>query len=238
MSARLQMAEFEVEIVRKKIKNVHLSVLPPNGAVRVSAPERLNDQVLKSYILSKIGWIRRQQAAMDDQPRESLREFLRLESHYVWGERYLLEIQPNSSRHEIILRPGTLTVRLWGGYSEDKCARVIGDWYRTIVRDRATSLLSVWESQIGVSANQIFIQRMKTRWGGCNPDTGNIRLNSELGKKPVECLEYILVHELLHLIEPTHNERFKQALNRHLPNWAAKRSLLNSLPLSHEEWTY
>lgn len=238
MSARLQLAEFEVEIVRKKIKNVHLSVLPPDGAVRVSAPERLTDKVLKSYILSKLGWIRRQQAAMDGQLREPRREYLRLESHYVWGERYLLQIEPNSPRHEVILRPGTLTLRLWGEYSEVKCARVIGDWYRAIVRERAMSLLLVWENRIGVSANQIFIQRMKTRWGGCNPDTGNIRLNSELGKKPVECLEYILVHELLHLVEPTHSERFKRILNRHLPNWAAKRSLLNSLPLSHEDWTY
>jgi predicted metal-dependent hydrolase len=238
MSARLQMAEFDVEIVRKKIKNVHLSVLPPDGAVRVSAPERLTDQVLKSYILSKLGWIRRQQIAMDGQPRESRREFLRLESHYVWGERYLLDIQPNSPRHEIILRPGTLTVRLWGEYSEDKCARVMGDWYRAVVRDRTTSLLSAWESRIGVSANLIFIQRMKTRWGGCNPDKGNIRLNSELGKKPVECLEYILVHELIHLLEPTHNERFHALLRQHMPTWKERRQLLNSLPLSYEDWAY
>jgi predicted metal-dependent hydrolase len=238
MSAHLQMAEFDVEIVRKDIKNVHRGVLPPHGAVRISAPERLTDKVLKSFVLSKLGWIREQQAAMNDQSREPRREFLRLESHHVWGDRYLLEIEPESARHEIILRPGTLTVRLWGEYSEDKCARVIGDWYRAIVRERAISLLTVWENRIGVSANRLFIQRMKTRWGGCNPATGNIRLNSELGKKPVECLEYILVHELIHLLEPTHSERFHALLRQHMPTWQARRKLLNSLPLSHDDWAY
>ena len=234
----IHLADLEVEVVRKRIKNVHLSVLPPDGAVRLSAPERLTDEVLRSYILSKLSWIRRRQVEMDVQPREPRREYLYLESHYVWGDRYLLEIEPNSRRHRVELRPGVMTLELWGDYSEAKCERVLGEWYRRQVHSKSDALLSTWAPRIGATPNKIYVQRMKTRWGGCNPSNRNIRLNSELGKKPVECLEYILVHELVHLLAPTHDERFSALMKQHLPTWKERKQLLNSLPLSHESWGY
>ncbi|WP_370234647.1 MULTISPECIES: M48 family metallopeptidase [Henriciella] len=238
MNTAFELSDLKVEVVRKRIKNVHLSVLPPNGAVRLAAPHRLNDQVLKSFVLSKLSWIRRQQAAMTDQPREPQREFLYLESHYVWGDRYLLDIKTNCRRHDVVLRPKTMTLELWGEYSEKKCHRVLNDWYRGRVQEKLNELFPSWCDRIGASPNQTFVQKMKTRWGGCNPETGNIRINSELAKKPVECLEYILVHELIHLVEPTHNDRFQALMSSHLPTWRSRRDLLNSLPLSHEEWRY
>ena len=238
MNTAFEMSDLKVEVVRKRIKNVHLSVLPPDGAVRLAAPHRLNDQVLKSFVLSKLAWIRRQQAVMADQPREPQREFLYLESHYVWGDRYLLNIETNCRRHDVILRPKTMTLELWGEYSESKCQRVLNEWYRGRVKEKLDDLLPMWCDRIGVSPNRTFIQKMKTRWGGCNPEKGNIRINLELAKKPVECLEYILVHELIHLIEPTHNDRFKALMSNFLPTWKSRRELLNSLPLSHEKWRY
>lgn len=238
MSNILQLAELDVQVERKRIKNVHLSVLPPDGTVRVSAPERLSDHVLRSFVLSRLDWIRRQQEILECQPREPKREFLQLESHYVWGSRYLLELQANCPCNEVVLRPGVLTIKHWGRYSQTACDRILQDWYRFQVRGKASELLATWTKRIGVGPDRFFVQRMKTKWGSCNSEGRTVRLNSELGKKPVECLEFILVHELIHLIEPTHNERFVRLMNRHLPAWKARRDLLNSQPLSHQEWAY
>ena len=238
MNSVVSLADIDIQISRKDIKNVHLSVLPPNGRVAISAPKRLSDDLLRTYALSRLGWIRKQQALFESQRRETPREYLFLESHYVWGHRYLLEIEPNARETCVELLHDKIKVKLYGDYSQSKAESVLYRWYRQIIREKTELIMTKWSKALGVKPNKLIVSRMKTKWGACNPSSRNIRLNSELAKKPLECLEFILVHELVHLIEPTHNDNFRAVLSKHLPTWKARRELLNSKPLAHEDWKY
>lgn len=238
MNSVVSLADIYIQISRKDIKNVHLSVLPPNGRVAISAPKRLSDDLLRTYALSRLGWIRKQQELFANQRRETPREYLFLESHYVWGERYLLEIEPNAGTTCVELLHDTIKIKLYGEYSHAKAEAVLYRWYRQIIREKCEPLIQKWTKALNVKPNKLIVSRMKTKWGACNSASRNIRLNSELAKKPLDCLEFILVHELVHLIEPTHNDNFRAILSKHLPTWKARRELLNSKPLSHEGWEY
>ena len=191
---------------------------------------------IRVFAISKLTWIRGQQRKLRDQVRESPREYLTRESHYVWGRRYLLEIVEKDVAPKIELKPGKLVLQVRAGSDAAKRNAVLEDWYRGEVRDTAIRLAQKWEPILGVEIGKIFVQRMKTKWGGCNPDTRNIRLNTDLAKKPRESLEYILVHEMAHLIEPTHNDRFQALLDRFIPSWKSCRDELNRLPVRHEVW--
>jgi len=238
MNSVVSLADIDIQISRKDIKNVHLSVLPPHGRVTISAPKRLSDDLLRTYALSRLGWIRKQQTLFSNQRRETPREYLFLESHYVWGERYLLEIEPYAGETKVELLNDTIKIVLFGAYSQTKAEAVLYAWYRQIIRDKSEVLIVKWAAALNVRPNKLIVSRMKTKWGACNPTSRNIRLNSELAKKPLDCLEFILVHELVHLIEPTHNENFRAILSKSLPTWKARRALLNSKPLAHDDWQY
>lgn len=232
MIKTLSLGDITVDVVWKDIKNLHLSVYPPTGRVRIAAPRDLSVDTVRAYAISKVGWIKRNQKRLVTQPRESPREYTERESHFVWGERLLLEVQ-HGGRHQSVRRDHRrliLTVRPDASRSERHA--LVEAWYRKELRIAAISALAQWQNRLAVTANGLFIQRMKTKWGSCNPATGNIRLNTELAKKPRECLDYVLLHELAHLIERNHSHSFHEVLDYALPHWKEMKYLLNSLPIS------
>jgi predicted metal-dependent hydrolase len=226
-----------VEVIFKDIKNVHLSVYPPTGRVRIAAPRHMKTDRIRLFVISKLSWIRLQQRKFNDQARESVREYLPRESHYVWGRRCLLKIvEVTSGPVGVAAKNNSLVLTVRPQSPKERKAALMGDWYREELRTAVAPLLAKWEPLLGVQASRFGVRRMKTKWGSCNPVTRSLLLNQELAKKPLEYLEYIVVHELLHILEPTHSPRFTALLERHLPKWRFYKEELNRLPLAHEEW--
>ena len=238
MPTTLQLGEILVDVVRKDIKNLHLSVLPPAGRVRIAAPLAMNADAIRIFAISKLGWIKQQQQKMRDQLRESPREYLDRESHYLWGKRYLLKVVEHDGPPRLEIDHRRILLEVRPGTSADKMDDTLSAWYRTQLRQAIPPLIARWEPVMGVKVERFFIQRMKTKWGSCSPAAGHIRLNAELAKKPKDCLEYIVVHEMVHLLEPTHNPRFVALLERFMPKWQFYRDVLNRLPVRHEQWGY
>ncbi len=228
-----------IDVVRKNIKNLHLGVYPPAGRIRVAAPLHINDEAVRLFTISKFAWIKRQQAKFESQERQSAREFVSGESHYFQGHRYLLNV---------VYRVGTPTVNVRNNKIIDLFVRTDSDttererilitWYRRRLKEEITPLIAKWEPIIGVQVAEWGVKQMKTRWGTCNIKAQRIWLNLELIKKPVHCLEYVVVHEMIHLLERNHNERFMAYMNRFMPLWRHYREELNRAPLGHEDWEY
>ena len=227
-----------VDVVFKKIKNIHLSVHPPTGRVRISAPRWMKLDTLRVYAISKIDWIKKHQNKFQAQERETRREYLDRESHYVWGRRYLLKVQEANRPPSVELKHSAMILTVRPGTVMTKREAVVMAWYREQVRAAVMPLIVKWEAILGVKANRTVIRRMRTRWGSCTPTRRTIRLNTELGKKPSECLEYVVVHELVHLLEPSHNSRFVALMDKYLPQWRHFKDELNRAPLGHVEWEY
>ncbi len=227
-----------VQLNRKAIKNLHISVLPPDGRVRVSAPEAMTDTAIRTAVINRIPWIKRQQRDFAKQARQSDREMVSGECHYLWGKRYRLNVIEQAARHEIKPSHGRLNLYVKPSTKTENRALVLNTFYRNALKERIVQLLPFWENKTGVSTADWGVKRMKTKWGSCNTQAKRIWLNLELAKKPPECLEYILVHELVHLLERTHNERFKAHMNNLLPDWQERRDLLNRMPLGHNDWVY
>ena len=228
-----------VEVVRKDIKNLHVGVYPPNGRVRVAAPLYLDDDAVRLAVITRLGWIRRQQAGFAQQDRQSQRELVSGESHYFEGRRYRLNVLECSGRPPVCLTNNTtLTLRVRPGSDRAVREAALYRWYRRQLRVRLPALLAKWEPRIGVRVGEVRIKKMKTCWGSCNQEAGRVWLNLELAKKQPSCLEYILVHEMVHLIERRHNDRFRDLMDRHMPQWRMHRDALNRAPLAHAEWEY
>lgn len=238
MTESIDLGGITVDVLRKDIRNIHLSVYPPTGRVRISAPLRMNLDTIRVFAISKLGWIKKQQQKLREQERETPREYLDRESHYVWGQRYLLKMIEENSAPEVDIRHNTLLLRVRPGADEEKKQAVLEEWYREQLKAALPPLVEKWERLIGVKVTRLLVRRMKTRWGSCNSSAGNILLNSELAKKPRECLEYIVVHEMAHLLEPTHNQRFISLMDHYMPKWQFYRDILNRLPVRHERWYY
>jgi hypothetical protein len=238
MVTQFKLGDIAVDVVMKDIKNVHLSVYPPAGRVRISAPRRLSLDTIRVFAISKLDWIKQQQKKLREQERETPREYLERESHYVWGRRYLLKIIEERGAPKVELRHNKMVLRLAPGASDETKQAAIAQWYREQIKAAVPDLIKKWEAVIGVQVRRVFVQKMKTKWGSCNHGTGNIRLNTDLARKPRECLEYIVVHEMVHVLEPTHNARFVALMDRFMPQWRIRRDQLNRLPVCHEEWTY
>jgi predicted metal-dependent hydrolase len=234
----ISLGEFDADVILKDIKNVHLSVHPPEGRVRVSAPERMDLDTIRVFAISRLSWIKKQREKLQKQQRETPREYVDRESHYVWGSRYLLTCEEVVGPSRVELAANRLTLFVHPGSDEAAKRKVLASWYREQVRLSAAPLIEKYETALGVSLQQLYVRQMKTRWGSCNHERRTIRLNTELAKKPVECLEYIVLHELVHLIEPTHNARFKALVQQYMPNWELRRQALNRLPVRHETWSY
>ena len=238
MGEQIQLGGITIEVVRKAIKNVHLSVYPPAGRVRISAPAHLSLETIRVFAIAKLDWIKQQQAKLRAQARETPREFLERESHYLWGQRYLLQVIEREEAPAVTLRGNKMVLQARPQSDAAKRQEILENWYREQLKAALPSLISKWEPKLGVRVERFHVQRMKTRWGSCNPPKRSIRLNTELARKPRECLEYLVVHEMVHLLEPTHNERFIALMDRFLPNWRHLRDVLNRLPVRHEEWGY
>lgn len=238
MMTRFSLGEIDVDVVLKDIKNIHLSVYPPDGKVRVAAPTRMNLDTIRVFTISKLDWIRKQQRKLREQERETQREFLERESHYLWGRRYLMKIMEQDAGPRVELEHRRLLLFIRPGTGEEKRQEIVDGWYREQLKAAAVTLIKRWEKRLDVELERFFVQRMKTRWGSCNHAARTIRLNTDLAKKPKTCLEYIVVHELAHLIEPTHNPHFVAIMDHFMPKWRLHREQLNRLPVSHEEWGY
>jgi predicted metal-dependent hydrolase len=238
MLTQIELGDIKVEVVFKDIKNVHLSVYPPNGRVRIAAPSRMSPDTVRVFAISRLGWIRQQQEKILAQERETPREYLNRESHYLWGKRYLLDVVEENARPEVVLLHEKIILRVRPETDENRRQAIVEEWYRAQLKQAVMPLLAKWEPLIGVKVERLFVQKMKTKWGSCSPRSGNIRLNTDLAKKPHECLEYILVHEMVHLLEPSHNARFVSLMNRFVPKWQFHRDALNRLPVRHEHWDY
>jgi predicted metal-dependent hydrolase len=229
----------DIDVVRKNIKNIHLAVYPPAGRVRIAAPRDTSDDAIRLFTLTKLGWIKRHQLKFHQQERITLREYKQRESHYFLGKRYLLNIVDASGPAKIVIKNiRTLELHIEPTAPMEKKHQVLTKWYRQQIKRLIPALVIKWESILQVKVNDTRIKQMKTKWGACNIEARRIWLNLELVKKPEHCLEYILVHEMVHLLERYHNERFLLLMNRYLPNWEKLKKELNQLPVSHADWVY
>ena len=228
-----------VEIVRKGIKNLHLGVYPPHGRVRVAAPLRVSDDAVRLAIVDKLAWIKRQRARFDAQPRQSAREMVSGESHYFLGHRYRLRVLNRGAAPKVVIRNNsTIELHVRREINSAQRERLLQRWYRQQLKELIPPLLAKWEQRLGIHANEWAIKKMKTKWGTCNVPARRIWLNLELAKKPAQCLEYIVVHELVHLMERHHNDNFIALMNNFLPQWRSRRDELNAAPLAHANWSY
>jgi predicted metal-dependent hydrolase len=236
MSETIEIGDVSILVSRKSVKNVHLSVHPPSGRVTLVAPSATRLEVARAYAISKLGWIREQQSKLHNQAREAPRKFVERESHYLWGRRHLLAITCQDTKPSITLDHRRITLTVRPGSDAEKRGHIMHEWHKSLLHQVVPSLIQKWEPKLGVSVEQYFLQRMKTKWGSCNHAAGHIRLNTQLVTKPKDLLEYVIVHEMVHLIEPTHSERFLTILGKHYPTWREARAELNDLPLAAECW--
>lgn len=234
----IRLNNLDVEVQHKNIKNVHLSVYPPNGHVKVSAPESMDIEIIRVYVISKLGWIQKQQQKLQAQVRETPRECIDRESHYFNGKRYLLKVIEKDAVPQVRLSHSTIVLQIRAGANEEKKRAVMAGWYRQQLKAKISALIPQWEKKMDVSVSRFTVRKMKTKWGSCTPLSRTIRINLELAKKPPECLEYIVVHELAHLLEASHNSRFVGLMDKFMPKWRLYRDELNALPVRHENWHY
>ena len=228
-----------VDVVRKSIKNLHIGVYPPQGRVRVAAPRSMTDDAVRLAVVGKLAWIKKQRAKFESQPRQSAREMVTGETHYFFGRGYRLRVveQPGAGRVRLVNK-ATLELAVRPGSSSGQREKVYQEWLRVQLKSRIDPSIDKWRTVVGVEAPQWGVKRMKTKWGSCNTDARRIWLNLELATKPPKCLEYVIVHELAHLLERNHNDRFITIMDRCMPKWRLHRKELNSRSLAHEDWQY
>jgi hypothetical protein len=227
----IHLGDIAIAVTLKGVKNVHLSVHPPDGRVTLVAPNTTSIEVIRAYAISKLPWIRKKQQQMLNQAREAPRQYIEHESHYVWGRRYLLTIIEKQAKPIVTIDHQRITLTIPPSSDTAKRAAVFHEWHKSLLHAIVPSLIAKWEPKLGVKVNKYFLQRMKTRWGSCTPQTGNIRLNTELVKKPQDLLEYVIVHELAHLLVPNHGDRFVAIIDQQYPHWREAHLELNELPL-------
>lgn len=238
-TSRLAISGLTIEVVRKAIKHLHLGVYPPQGRVRVAVPLAVSDDAVRLAVIDKLGWIRRQQERFKAQPRQSPRDMVRGESHYYLGQRYRLRVLEHHGASQVALGGKSfLMLYVRPGATPEARERLLQRWYRAELKARIPPLLARWEPALGVQVAAWGVKKMKTKWGSCNINARRVWFNLELIKKPIACLEYIVVHELAHLVERHHNDRFLALMDQHLPRWRGLRDELNQAPLAHEDWRY
>lgn len=230
MVNKIVISDIEIEVIKKNIKNMHLSVLPPDGKVRITAPISIKDDTIQSFATDKIAWIKKQIGKFEKQQRQSKREYVSGESHYVWGRRYRLELRYNySNKVEIEGDKLILTVRKDSTTRQRENAMI--EWYREQLKEKLPELTEKWEKVIGIKADTFRVKNMLTKWGTCNIRDKRIWINLQLAKKPINCLEYVIVHELVHLLEKSHNSVFVDYMNKFLPDWRMTKNELNNFTM-------
>ena len=227
-----------VDVVQKDIKNVHLSVHPPTGRVRISAPLRMDLDTIRIFAISKINWIKKQQNKLCSQQRETPRDYITRESHFYLGKRYLLDVVEENAPANVILKHDTIQLHIRPDTTTEKRQTILEEWYRRKLKEIVPEMIARWERRIKVGVDQFGIKKMRTRWGTCNIKAKRIWLNLELAKKPMHCLEFIIVHEMTHLLEWHHNEHFITYMDKFIPQWRSYKEELNRFPISHTDWNY
>jgi predicted metal-dependent hydrolase len=235
---QIQLGDIAIDVEQKEIKNLHLSVYPPTGRVRIAAPMHMDIETIRVYAISKLSWIKKQQTKLRSQQREAPRDYIQRESHYYQGERYLLKIVFQETPPKVILKHSSLEIHVRPGKDSGKRQEIIESWYREKLKEIIPGFIATWETTLKVKVNEFAIKKMKTKWGSCNIKAKRIWLNLELAKKPLPCLEYIIVHEMLHLIERKHNDRFISLIDTYLPQWRHLKEELTRMPVGHAEWKY
>jgi hypothetical protein len=235
---QIVLGDIRIDVLKKDIKNIHLSVYPPSGKVRISAPLRMDTDTIRIFAISKLGWIKKQQTKLREQERETPREYINRESHYYLGKRYLLRIATGSSSPKVTLKHDIIELQMRKGSFAEKSRVILESWYRQKLKAIAPKYIRKWEPKMDVEVKELGVKKMKTKWGTCSREAGRIWLNLELIKKPLHCIEYIIVHEMLHLLERKHNENFILHMDKFLPKWRFCKEELNKSPLRHENWSY
>lgn len=229
------MGSITVDVVQKDIKNIYLSVYPPTGQVRISAPLRMDLDTIRVFAVSKLNWIKKQQTKLRNQEREAPREFLNKGSHYFNGKRYLLKVTERNAAPKVVLKHSAIELYVRPETDAGKRKSILDEWYRRKLKETVPSLIEKWEKKINVQVNEFGIKKMRTKWGTCNSEAKRIWLNLELAKKPPECLAYVVVHEMLHLLEKNHSDRFISLMDEFMPKWRFYKDELNRLPVRHED---
>jgi predicted metal-dependent hydrolase len=236
---QITISNITIDVFRKEIKNIHLAVYPPTGRVRIAAPISVNADTLRLFAISKLGWIKRNQRKFEGQERQSPREYKNRESHYFQGRRYLMNVIEVNTTPKVVLRSKTyIDLFVRPETSSEKCHEIMNEWYRQQLKQLIPEIIEKWEKIMEIEVNEWQVKQMKTKWGTCNIPKKRIWLNLELAKKPLHCLEYIIVHEMVHLLERHHNDRFLYYISKYLPNWKQLKTELNKLPVSHADWEY
>ena len=235
---QLQLGKINVDVLQKDIKNIHLSVYPPTGRVRISAPTRMDLDTIRVFAISKLSWIKKQQDKLRIQEREAPREYLNRESHYFNGKRYLLKVIEQAAVPRVELKHSIIELHVRPQTNKEKMKFILDEWYRSQLKASMPALIEKWEKKMKIRVNEFGIKKMKTKWGTCNREAKRLWLNLELAKKPGECLEYIVVHEMVHLLERNHNDRFISLMDKFMPKWKFFKDELNRRPLRHENWSY
>lgn len=236
---QIQIDDITIDVVRKKIKNMHLSVYPPSGRVRIAVPINIDDEAVRLFAISKLSWIKKNQRKFENQERQSPRAFAERESHYFEGRRYLLRVTEHDAPPKVEIKTKThIDLFVRPNTSIEQSQNILNEWYRKQLKLQIPVLIDKWEKIMGVTISEWGVKQMKTKWGTCNIAEKRIWINLELAKKPAHCLEYIIVHEMIHLLERHHNDQFLAYLDKFLPKWKIYKEQLNSLPVSHGEWIY
>jgi len=234
----IELGDICLNVIHKDIKNVHLSVHPPQGRVTISAPLQMNLETIRLFSIAKLGWIRKQQKKLRNQKRETSREYITRESHYYLGQRYLLKVIEQDAAPKVILKHNTIEIYIRKGASIKQREEILQSWYRQKLRELVPQYIAKLETKMNVKVAEICVRTMKTKWGTCNAKAKRIWLNTELAKKPIESIEYVLIHEMVHLLERNHNEKFISYMDKFAPKWKHLREELNRSALGHVEWSY
>lgn len=235
----LKIADVQIEIVKKNIKNLHLSVHPPYGRVRIAAPKTMSDEAIRVFAICKLSWIKKQRLKFQNQDRQSEREFISGESHYFLGRRYLLNVIYTSKKQRVeIIKNNQIDLYVRENSTTEQREKVMSEWYRSFLKEQIPVIISKWEKEIGVKVDSWGVKLMKTKWGTCNIEAKRIWINLELAKKSPRCLEYIIVHEMIHLLERNHNDRFHAYMDMFMPNWKEIKAELNGMVFENSNWTY
>ncbi|KKO19116.1 MAG: M48 family metallopeptidase [Candidatus Brocadia sp.] len=231
---QIKLSNLPIDVIQKDIKHIHLSVYPPIGRVRISAPLRMDLETIRVFALSKLNWIKKQQQKLLDQERETPREYVTQESHYYLGKRYLMKVIEHNAAPRVVLKHSAIELYIRPDISREKKRAVLDEWYRQKLKEIVPEYIAYWKEKMKLEGIEYAIKKMKTKWGTCNREAKRIWLNLELAKKPKECIEYIIVHEMVHLLERHHNERFIAYVDKYLPKWRFYKEGLNKRPLGHE----
>lgn len=235
-SSSISVGGVDVQIDRKEIKNLHIGIYPPHGRVRVATPVKIDDEAVRLAVVSKLSWIKKQVRHFQEQPRQTKREMVSGESHYFLGKRYLLDVIYGSVKHQVVLKHSHIELHVRANTSVENRQKLLNEWYREQLHTIIEEFIPKWEHRVGVTLNSWKIKKMRTKWGSCSVEKKQILLNLNLAMTPVECIEYIVVHEIVHLLERHHNDNFKVYMDKFLPEWKSYRDTLNQSILSFEEW--